>query len=181
MLAVPLWPVRGDYSVLPSADGKPVSGLVANVDLEIVESKTPNLPRSFRIDTGAACSATSLKRAEKLGLLRDDDREVDLKTRTPSEKRAVRRVRIGTLVARIPRLRPEPFTWPIVFHPEWPEDSPLLLGLLGVTNDLTIHIDGTPNPMSEFGSVTLTLRRPSAQPLDAQPPVQEVGPQPPTS
>jgi hypothetical protein len=161
MLNVPILPTRGDYSVLPSTDGKPVSGLIANVDLELIESKFPTAPTAFRIDPGAACSSMSLRRAERLGLLKDDDRIVDLRSRTASDPATIQRVRIGTLIARIAKLRSSPFSWPVVFYPNWPDTTPLLLGLAGVISDLTFHFDGSPNTASVYGSVTVTLRIPA--------------------
>ncbi len=164
MVIVPILPVRGDYSILPSTNGKIVSGLYANIDLELIESKFPISPMPFRIDPGASCSAISLKRAEELSLLRDEDKQIDLKSRTASEAETIRRIRIGVLVARIPKLRTNPFKWPIVFYPNWPATTPLLLGLAGVISDLNIEFNGTPNAMSEYGSVTIGLRTPDNQP-----------------
>jgi hypothetical protein len=164
MLIVPILPIRGDYSVLPTTDGKPVSGLIANIDLELVESRFPNALNVFRIDSGASCSAMSLKRAEKLGLLRDDDRIIDMRSRTPSEQALKQQVRIGTLVARIAKLRSDPFRWPVVYYPNWPETTPLLLGLAGVISDLNVHFIGSPTAHSAYGSVTVTLRIPEPQP-----------------
>lgn len=158
MLIVPILPIRGDYSVLPSTDGKPVSGLIANIDLELIESKLPFAPRAFRIDPGAACSAMSFKRAEQFSLLRDNDRVVDLRSRTASEPGAMQQVRIGTLAVRIAKLRSAPFTWPIIFYPNWPETTPPLLGLAGVISDLSFNFDGTPTVNSAYGTVTITLR-----------------------
>src|SRR5579872_3876169 len=106
----------------------------------------------------------SLKRAEKLGMLRDNDREVELKSRTASDPALVQKVRIGTLVARIAKLQSAPFKWPIIFYPNWPETTPLLLGLAGVISDLTFHFDGSPTPISSYGSVTITLRSLVTQP-----------------
>jgi hypothetical protein len=164
MLIFPILPVRGDYSILPSTDGKPVSGLIANVDLELIESKFSAAPITFRIDPGAACSAMSLKRAEHLNLLRETDRVVDLRSRTASVPATMQQVRIGAIIARIAKLRSTPFTWPIVFYPNWPETTPLLLGLAGVISDLSFSFNGTPTIFSAYGSVTITLRS-----LDNQP------------
>jgi hypothetical protein len=157
MLTVPIWPIRGDHPLLPSSDGRPVTGLVANVDLLLPESKRPGTPWPFRIDTGAPCVGVSLVRAEKLGLLRYSDRTVELRVGSADIEVSPESVRIGRVAAKLPALREEPFDWPVIFYPKWSEKR-LLLGLAGVVSDLSFHFDGTPNGMSEFGSVTITLR-----------------------
>lgn len=158
MLVVPPLPKRGAYSLLPTADGKPVSGLSAYLSIQLVDSIFPTMPHLFVLDTGTACSGISLAKAERLGLLRDSDRLIKLRVGTASQEPKLQQVRIGRLAARIPNLRSEPFDWPVIFYPEWPGTRPLLLGLMGVVNDLTFHIDGTPGSISNFGSVTITLR-----------------------
>jgi aspartyl protease len=158
MVIVPILPRRGKYSVIPSPDGKPVSGLFAEWTVDVENPSNIRQLVSFRIDTGAECSVMSLKRAERLGLLRDDDGIVLLSTRTAGAASKRSTVRIGRLVAHIPILRIDPFDWPIMFHPDWSVSTPPLLGLAGVIADLTMLFDGNRTDASEFGSVTITLR-----------------------
>lgn len=181
MVVVPILPRRGAYSVIPSPDGRPVSGLFADLALELETAAGGSRLEPFRIDPGAGCSGMSLARATQLGILRNDDRIVSLRTRTAGATAATSTVRIGRLIVRLPFLRADPFDWPVIFHPGWPASNPALLGLAGVIGDLTIHFDGTPNAMSAFGSVTLAIRQPPAQPLDAPPQVADGGTQPPPS
>jgi hypothetical protein len=163
MLIIPIMPARGAYSVIPSPDGKPVSGLFADIDLALVDSRFPNRPTLFRIDSGAACSSMSLKQAESMGLLRDDDRVIAMRIRTASTKPSLQRVRIGKIIVKIAKLRAEPFIWPIVFHSDWPVSHPRLLGMAGVVSDLTLTFDGTPTPSSFFGNVIVSLRSAKAR------------------
>ena len=158
MLVVPIIPVRGSVPVLPSSDGRTVSGLIVNLDLELAGSLSARILQTFRLDTGTACSAMSLAKAERLGLLRDDDVVTEMNVRTAGTTARLTRVRMGRLVARIPAVRSEVFEWPILYHESWPEVHPTLLGLAGVVADLDIRFNGTPHGMSAFGTVTLSLR-----------------------
>lgn len=158
MLVVPILPVRGSVSVLPSSDGRTVSGLIVNLDLELAGSLSPRLLQTFRLDTGTACSAMSLAKAERLGLLRDEDVVTEMSVRTAGTTARLTRVRLGRLTARIPAVQNDPFVWPILFHESWPESHPTLLGLAGVVADLDIRFSGTPTDDAAFGTVTLSLR-----------------------
>lgn len=157
MMFVPILPVRGEHDVLPSPDGKPVSGLKADVTLTIVGRGGLEQLFPFRIDTGAACSGMSLRRGQLLGLLRDDDRLVRTTTRTATGT-ATEETRIGRLVTRLPLLADQLFEWPFMFHPDWPVGGPALLGLAGVVADLSFAFDGSPNSMSRYGAVTVAAR-----------------------
>jgi len=158
MLTIPLLPIRGGCSIIASKDDRPITGLFATMMIELPESRYPRMLHSCRIDTGACCSGWSRRRADKLGLLRADDMEVELSTRTASGAVELRRVRIGIRQMRIPQLRDEPFRWPVAFHPDWSEDAPFLLGLLGVIEDIRLNFDGTPGESFDYGRVTLSLR-----------------------
>ena len=100
----------------------------------------------------------SFAKAKKVGLLKDDDETVMMKvgsaTKVATEKEEVR---IGRVKVLIRELREEPFVWPVMFYRDWPEGR-MVLGLAGVTDDLTVLFDGTPHEMSEFGTVTFALR-----------------------
>lgn len=157
-LVVPLIPVRGQLAVLPSADGKVVSGLMASFSFEITIPDRPGQLAFARIDTGAACSGMSLARAERFGLLRADDVVAEIPVRTAGAVATKARVRLGRMPVRMAALRDEPFEWPIIFHESWPDAHPILLGVAGVVADLVIRFDGTPTDDSTFGTVTLSPR-----------------------
>lgn len=158
MVIVPILPRRGQFAVLPSADGKIVSGLFADWTIEVENPFHTRQLVSFRIDPGAECSGMSQRRAQRLGLLRNDDRIVTLPTRTAGAVTKVSAVRIGKLVVHLPALRSTPFEWPIVFHADWVAGSPPLLGLAGVVADLSFLFRGDPIGASDFGSVAITVR-----------------------
>ena len=157
-LVVPILPVRGRIAVLPSPDGRIVSGLSVTFAVEVVVEGRPGQTDLLRLDTGAACSSMSLARAERLGLLRDTDTIAEAVVRTAGTGAKSTSVRLGRLPVRIPAVRDEPFEWPVLFHKSWPETHPTLLGLPGVVADLEIRFDGAPTLASEFGTVTLTPR-----------------------
>jgi hypothetical protein len=159
MMFVPILPVRGEHEILPSPDGRPVSGLKADLALTLVGRGGLEQLFPFRIDTGAACSGMSLRRGQLLGLLDDDDRLVRTTTRTAAGT-TTEEVRIGRLIVRLPLLRDRPFEWPVMFYPGWTVGSPALLGLAGVVADLSFAFDGSPNSMSSYGAVTVAVRGP---------------------
>lgn len=159
-LVVPIHPVRGDIAVLSSADGKIVSGLAVSFTVELAAGHWPGQLELVRLDTGAACSAMSLARAERFGLLRDADVVTETSVRTAGSGARVARVRLGRFVARLPDVRDDPFDWPMFFLESWPDSHPTLLGLAGVVADLAIRFDGTPTDDSAFGTATLALRTP---------------------
>jgi hypothetical protein len=163
MIVVPVYPVHGDISVLPPLNGKPVSGLQADLGITLIAPNESEFLVPFRIDPGAGCSMISMARAERLGLLRPEDTIKEVKLRTATGDAITQTVRVGKLIARLPSLRAEPFDWPVFFLPSKPLSSPSQLGLAGVLSDLVFHFDGTMAQNYPFGSVTISLRIPITQ------------------
>jgi hypothetical protein len=164
MIVVPVYPVYGDISVLPPVNGKAVSGLQANLGITVIAPNESEFLVPFRIDPGAGCSMISLARGERLKLLRPDDVITQVKLRTATGEAITQTVRVGKLQVRLPLLRPQPFEWPVVFIQTKPLSSPSQLGMAGVLSDLVFNFDGNPKEYYPFGSVTISLRIPVAQP-----------------
>jgi hypothetical protein len=150
-----------------------VTGYQPVIWMTVLRDPLPPERERFILDSGASVSVMSVARAEDLQLpLPGPEAEVELAHQTADTASPVRRrVRPGRLHIQIPAIRDEPFDWPCYFRPDLPKETPPLLGLAGVLEDLRLTLDGVRSRGGVFfGYLLLELRSAPATPEAATPP-----------